>query len=130
MPLLGSVNYSMVATVTAAAVDFANNPTSPFVFPNVSSAASAEDAVPPGTLDFRRANQIDMRIRGRMQWSVTVERDLGRNGGARVSYVGSNTTDLILESGSESGAVEHARLRSRARRRNPFPDCSTSKIST
>ena len=27
VPLLGSVNYSMVATVTAAAVDFANSPT-------------------------------------------------------------------------------------------------------
>ena len=95
VPLLGSVNYSMVATVTAAAVNFANNPASPFAFPNISSAAAAEGALPPGTLDFRRANQIDMRDPRTAQWNVTVERDLGRNIGARVSYVGSNTTGLI-----------------------------------
>jgi hypothetical protein len=95
VPLLGSVNYSMVATVTAAAVNFANSPANPFVFPNVSSAASAEGALPPGTLDFRRANQIDMRDPRTMQWSVTVERELGWNAGARISYVGSSTKDLI-----------------------------------
>ncbi len=90
MPLLGSVNYSMVATVTAAARRRSpNSLTNPFVFPNISSAASAQDSVPPGTLDFRRANQIDMRDPRTMQWSVTVERDLGWNTGARVSYVGS-----------------------------------------
>ena len=37
--LLGSVNYSMVATVTAAAPAFANSATNPFLFPNVSSSA-------------------------------------------------------------------------------------------
>jgi hypothetical protein len=95
VPLLGSVNYSMVATVTAAAVNFANNPAAPFVFPNISSAASAEGALPAGTLDFRRANQIDMRDPRTMQWSMTVERDLGWQTAARVSYVGSTTKDLI-----------------------------------
>lgn len=95
VPLLGSVNYSMVATVTAAAVGFANNLTNPFVFPNISSAASAEGALPPGTLDFRRANQIDMRDPRTMQWNATLEHDLGWNTGLRVSYVGSSTKDLI-----------------------------------
>jgi hypothetical protein len=95
VPLFGSVNYSMVATVTAAAVGFANSLSNPFVFPNISSAGSADGPVPPGTLDFRRANQIDMRDPRTMQWNVTVERDLGWNTGARVSYVGSSTNDLI-----------------------------------
>ena len=95
VPLMGSVNYSMVATVTAAAVAFANSPTQPFVFPNISSAETAQNAVPPGTLDFRRANQIDMRDPRTTQWSVTLERDLGWNTGLRVSYTGSNTEDLI-----------------------------------
>src|SRR5262245_66483491 len=61
VPLYGSVNYSMVATVTAAALGFSNNVAAPFVFPNISSASSADGALPPGTLDFRRANQLDMR---------------------------------------------------------------------
>ena len=95
VPLLGSVNYSMVATVTAAAVTFANSPSSPFVFPNISSAASAGGPLPPGSLDFRRANQIDMRDPRTAQWSVTVEQDLGWNTGVRVSYVGSHTDDLV-----------------------------------
>ena len=95
VPLLGSVNYSMVATVSAAAVSFANNLASPFVFPNISSAASAEGALPPGSLDFRRANQIDMRDPRTAQWNITFERDLGWSTGARFSYVGSTTNDLI-----------------------------------
>ena len=95
VPLLGSVNYSMVATVTAAAVGYANDLRAPFVFPNISSAASADGPVPPGTLDFRRANQVDMRDPRTRQWSVTLERDLGRDFGVRVSYIGSSTNDLI-----------------------------------
>jgi len=95
VPLLGSVNYSMVATVTAAAPAFANTPTAPFVFPNISSAETAQNSVPPGTLDFRRANQVDMRDPRTLQWNVTVERDLGWEMGLRASYTGSNTEDLI-----------------------------------
>jgi hypothetical protein len=95
VPLLGSVNYSMVATVTAAAPAFANSLTNPFMFPNISSPEASQDSVPVGTLDFRRANQIDMKDPQTTQWSVTFERDLGWNTGARVSYIGSNTTDLI-----------------------------------
>ncbi|HKY20364.1 MAG TPA: carboxypeptidase-like regulatory domain-containing protein [Vicinamibacterales bacterium] len=95
VPLLGSVNYSMVATVTAAAVNFANNAAAPFVFPQISSAATAEGALPPGTLDFRRANQIDMKDPRTVQWNVTFERDLGWSMGARISYIGSKTNDLI-----------------------------------
>lgn len=95
VPLLGSVNYSMVATVTAASVAFANTPANPFVFPNISSAASAQNSVPPGTLDFRRANQIDMRDPRTQQWSATLERDLGWSTGLRLSYTGSSTKDLI-----------------------------------
>jgi hypothetical protein len=95
VPLLGSVNYSMVATVTAAAVGFANDLNNPFVFPNISSAGSADGPVPPGTLDFRRANQIDMRDPRTTQWSLTLERDLGHDLGVRVSYIGSSTHDLI-----------------------------------
>lgn len=95
VPLLGSVNYSMVATVTAASIAFANTATQPFVFPNISSSASAQSSVPVGTLDFRRANQIDMRDPRTAQWSLTFERDLGFHTGFRATYTGSSTKDLI-----------------------------------
>jgi hypothetical protein len=121
VPLLGSVNYSMVATVTAAAVNFANNPAAPFVFPQISSAETSEGALPPGTLDFRRANQIDMKDPRTTQWSLTLEHDLGWNTGARISYVGSKTGDLIWSPDLNQvrpntlgyAAVKHTR---------PFPD--------
>jgi Carboxypeptidase regulatory-like domain/TonB dependent receptor len=96
VPLYGAVNYSMVATVTAVAAAFSNpTPAPAFVFPNVSSAATAQGALPPGTLDFRRANQTDLQDPRVVQWTATIDRDLGWNTGLRLSYVGSKTTDLV-----------------------------------
>ena len=97
VPLYGAVNYSMVATVTAVAAAFSNTTPAPaFVFPNVSSAATAQGALPPGSLDFRRANQIDLEDPRVIQWTATVDRDLGWNTGLRLSYVGSRTDDLVM----------------------------------
>ncbi len=97
VPLYGAVNYSMVATVTAVAAAFSNTIPSPaFAFPNVSSAATAQGALPPGSLDFRRANQIDLEDPRVIQWTATIDRDLGWNTGLRLSYVGSRTDDLVM----------------------------------
>lgn len=96
VPLYGAVNYSMVATVTAVAAAFSNTTPSPaFVLPNVSSAATAQGALPPGSLDFRRANQMDLQDPRVVQWTATIERNLGWNTGLRLSYIGSKTTDLV-----------------------------------
>jgi Carboxypeptidase regulatory-like domain len=96
VPLYGAVNYSMVATVTAVAAAFSNTTPAPaFVFPNISSATTAQGALPPGSLDFRRANQTDLQDPRVVQWTATLDRDLGWNTGLRVSYVGSKTTDLV-----------------------------------
>jgi hypothetical protein len=96
VPLYGAVNYSMVATVTALAAAFSNTVPAPaFVFPAISSAATAQGALPPGSLDFRRANQTDLQDPRVVQWTATIERDLGWNTGLRLSYIGSKTTDLV-----------------------------------
>ncbi len=97
VPLYGAVNYSMVATVTAVAAAFSNpTPAPAFVFPNISSAATAQGALPPGSLDFRRANQTDLEDPRVIQWTATIDRDLGWNTGLRLSYVGSRTDDLVM----------------------------------
>lgn len=97
VPLYGAVNYSMVATVTAVAAAFSNTtPTPAFILPNVSSAATAQGALPPGSLDFRRANQTDLQDPRVVQWTATLERNLGWNTGLRLSYVGSKTSDLVF----------------------------------
>ena len=79
VPLLGSVNYSMVATVTAAAVSFANSPANPFVFPNISSAgvgrgraAAGHARLPPRQPDRHArsaddAVERDRRARSRLE---------------------------------------------------------------
>ena len=122
VPLYGAVNYSMVATVTAVAAAFSNpTPAPAFVFPNVSSAATAQGALPPGSLDFRRANQTDLQDPRVVQWTATIDRDLGWNTGLRLSYVGSKTTDLVWSPDLNQvpsntlgyAAVRHTR---------PFPD--------
>ena len=76
VPLLGSVNYSMVATVTAAAPAFANSPTNPFVFPNISSARHGAELGP------RRHARLPARQPGGHEGSAdaAVERDARARG--------------------------------------------------
>jgi hypothetical protein len=98
VPLYGSINYSLVATVTSDVPVFFNQRTPggfAITFPNV--FPSALRSVPGlGSQDFRRANQFDLRDPRTTQWSLTVERDLGGNTGVRVSYIGNKTTDIIV----------------------------------
>jgi len=98
VPLYGSVNYSLVATVTSDVPVFLNQRTPggfAISFPNVFPAALR--AVPgAGSQDFRRANQFDLRDPRTLQWSLAVERDLGASTGLRLSYIGNRTTDIIV----------------------------------
>ena len=98
VPLYGSINYSLVATVTSDVPVFFNQRTPSgyaITFPNV--FPSALRSVPGlGSQDFRRANQFDLRDPRMTQWSLTVERDLGAKTALRVSYIGNKTVDIIV----------------------------------
>jgi hypothetical protein len=98
VPLYGSINYSLVATVTSDVPVFFNTRTPAgyaITFPNV--FPSALRSVPGlGSQDFRRANQFDLRDPRMTQWSLTVERDLGAKTALRVSYIGNRTVDIIV----------------------------------
>ena len=98
VPLYGSVNYSLVATVTSDVPIFFNTRTPggfAITYPNVFPQALR--AVPgAGSQDFRRANQFDLKDPQTTQWTLTFERDLGWQTGLRVSYVGSKTEDIIV----------------------------------
>jgi len=97
VPLYGSVNYSLAGVVTSDVPVFQNAARSggfAIQFPNVFPAALR--ATPgAGTQDFRRANQFDLQDPRTIQWTASVDRDLGWNTGLRVSYVGSRTSDLV-----------------------------------
>jgi len=99
VPLYGSVNYSLVATVTSDVPVFFNSRTPggsyAITFPNVFPQALR--AIPgAGSQDFRRANQIDLQDPRTTQWTLTVERELGWQTGVRVSYVGNKTEDILV----------------------------------
>jgi len=98
VPLYGSINYSLVATVTSDVPVFFNQRTPngfAITFPNVFPAALR--AVPgAGSQDFRRANQFDLRDPRTTQWSLTLERDLGDKTGLRLSYIGNKTDDIMV----------------------------------
>jgi len=97
VPLYGSINYSLAGVVTSDVPVFQNAAVPggyAIQFPNVFPAALR--ATPgAGTQDFRRANQFDLQDPRTIQWTLSVDHDLGGRVGLRVSYVGSRTTDLV-----------------------------------
>ncbi|HKB12528.1 MAG TPA: carboxypeptidase-like regulatory domain-containing protein [Vicinamibacterales bacterium] len=97
VPLYGSINYSLAGVVTSDVPVFQNAAVPggyAIQFPNV--FPSALRATPgAGTQDFRRANQFDLQDPRTVQWTLTVDHDLGGRVGVRVSYVGSRTNDLV-----------------------------------
>jgi hypothetical protein len=97
VPLYGSVNYSLAGVVTSDVPVFQNARTAngfAIQFPNV-FPASLRATPGAGTQDFRRANQFDLRDPSVAQWTLTFERNLGWETGARISYVGSKTRDIV-----------------------------------
>jgi hypothetical protein len=123
VPLYGSVNYSLVATVTSDVPVFFNQRTAngfAITFPNVFPAALR--AIPgAGSQDFRRANQFDLKDPSMVQWSLTVERDLGGNMGLRVSYIG-NKSDNIIVSPDLNQIQPNTRGYEALSNTRPFPD--------
>ena len=93
--LIGSVFGSTRNIHTASTESFTNKVTDgvPYLqFPN---------AFPPtiitGVADFRSAVQYDMRNPYTMQWHFTVEREVMRNTGVRLSYIGSHSVGLVQQ---------------------------------
>jgi hypothetical protein len=93
--LIGSVFGSTRNIHTASTETFTNRITDgvPYLrFPN---------AFPPtiitGVADFRSAVQYDMRNPYTMQWHLTIEREVMRNTGVRLSYIGSHSVGLVQQ---------------------------------
>lgn len=91
VPVLGAVLYSLLGVNTSNFVQFTTSPTRPLVLPNL-FAGPSDDLGFPG---YRRANQIDLRDPRVIQWSFSLDQDLGHRMLARLTYTGSRTTSLI-----------------------------------
>jgi Carboxypeptidase regulatory-like domain/TonB dependent receptor len=96
--LTGLTFYSLVGIHTANVQGFSNSITAgvPLIqFPNT-VAGGIGSVPPPGTEDFRTATQFNLRDPYGMQWSATVERELGANTGLRITYTGLKSVGLLV----------------------------------
>jgi outer membrane receptor protein involved in Fe transport len=97
MILLGSVFFSLTGTVQSDVRNFNNvgaDGRPIFSLPDTRTPGSGVRAGAQGTFEFRTANQIDFKPPYMNQWQFSIDRELARNMGLRVSYIGNKSTHL------------------------------------
>lgn len=121
--MLGRVAYSGTGNNTSDFRGWNNSITGGvplFQFPDTRPAATPSCAgCPAGNLNFGTATAIHLRDPYAMQWSATVERDLGWHTGLRVTYTGMHTIGLI-EKWDRNEIPDQAQTYNPAER--PFPN--------
>jgi hypothetical protein len=96
--VLGSIYYALTGTLQSATYTYNNSITNgvpAFQWPNVKTGASGISVPAAGTDYFGTANQINYKDPYSEQWNFSIDRDLGFNTGMRLSYIGSETHDLV-----------------------------------
>jgi hypothetical protein len=97
MIIMGSVFYSLTSTVQADVRSFTNvaaDGKPVFFLPETRTPGSGVRAGSVGTFEFRTANQIDFRPPQMYQWSLSVDRQLNRSTGLRLSYIGNKSSHM------------------------------------
>ena len=97
MPIRGAVFYSLTGTAQTDVRTFTNqgsNGQPLFAWPNITTGGTGVSAGGYGTNYFGTANAIDFKNPYAMQWSFTVDRNVGYDTGVRVSYIGLKSTQL------------------------------------
>ncbi|MBI3681960.1 MAG: TonB-dependent receptor [Acidobacteria bacterium] len=91
--LIGAVFGSLRNIHTASTETFTNRVTN--AVPFLQFPRAFPDQIITGVADFRTANQIDMPNPYTLQWHLTVEREVMRNTGVRLSYIGSRSLKIV-----------------------------------
>jgi hypothetical protein len=91
VPVLGAVLYSLLGVDTSYFAEYPSSATNPRTFQNVFSGSAAGVSFP----SYRRANQYDLKDPRVIQWTFSIDHNLGWNTLARASYTGSHTYNLI-----------------------------------
>jgi len=97
MIIMGSVFYSLTSTVQSDVRSFTNvgpDGRPIFLLPDTRTPGTGVRAGSVGTFEFRTANQIDFRPPQMLQWSLSVDRQLARSAGLRLSYIGNKSTHM------------------------------------
>jgi hypothetical protein len=99
--LLGSNFYSLTGTLQAATTTYVNTYNAsthaigyqwPSIFAGANAGVSAKNY---GQNDFGTANSTNWKDPYTEQWSLSVDHDFGSGYGARISYIGSSTRQLV-----------------------------------
>jgi len=125
MILLGSVFYSLTGTVQSDVRNFNNvgaDGRPIFSLPDTRTPGSGIRTGAVGTFEFRTANQIDFRPPYMTQWAVSVDREIGRDLGLRLSYIGNKSTHLPWAPDINQMAASTAFFSQRISTDRPFPN--------
>jgi hypothetical protein len=97
--LLGSNFYSLTGTLQANTTQYANTKTATgpaYVWPSIyAGAGSNSNSVGYGQAYFGTANDVNWKDPYSQQFTLSLDRDLGRGYGLRVSYIGMTTHHLV-----------------------------------
>jgi len=125
MILLGSVFYSLTGTVQSDVRNFANvgaDGRPIFQWPDTRTPGSGIRSGAVGTFEFRTANQIDFKPPYMTQWALSVDRQLGKDLGLRVSYIGNKSTHLPWAPDVNQMAPSTSFFAQRTSLDRPFPN--------
>lgn len=95
---LGSIYYSLTGTLQSFTRIYSNSQTGSgpaFAWPQTSTGGAGFGGPQYGTDYFGTADQVNWKEPYSVQWSLSVERNLGFGTGLRVSYIGMKTTNLV-----------------------------------
>jgi hypothetical protein len=95
--MLGSIFFAMTNSLQAATLSFQNSMTPnglAYLWPQTSPGTGLNAPV-YGTSSFNTADSIDWRDPYSMQWNLSVDHQFQGNIGARISYIGMKTDDLV-----------------------------------
>jgi hypothetical protein len=96
--MLGSIFFAMTNSLQAASLNFFNSVTEngmAYLWPNT-SPGTGQSAPVYGTSSFNTADKIDWQDPYSMQWNLSIDHKFRGDIGARVSYIGMDTRDLVL----------------------------------
>jgi hypothetical protein len=123
--LLGSNYYSLTGTLQSDVRTYGNSETATgpaYTWPAINAGGSGVTVNPHGTGGFGTANDINFKDPYSEQWSLSIDRDLGSGIGARISYIGLQTHDLVWAPDLNDYPVSNVPAWSRPLSDKPFPN--------
>lgn len=95
---LGSVYYSLTGTVQSNTQQYSNSETATgpaYSWPQIIAGAAQNGPIQYGTAYFGTANSVNWKDPYSEQYTLSVDHDFGAGYGARISYIGMSTHDLV-----------------------------------